>query len=154
MKSVAETIEASKPSNWEPVKSDTQADKEIEAYYKGQKDGIDNYKKLLKGQVEEHKKYASSLTFNIFEHLKQNDINPEFAYLRANSWDDLNIIIGIPEKKFNQEGFLPVYDFVWEQEQKAIETTMCKISFSFLGLNENFDLHCLISDGYYFKFTE
>ncbi|TGK41272.1 hypothetical protein [Leptospira andrefontaineae] len=152
MQSVDKVVEESKPSIWEPEEPVYTSDDLIKAYLDGKEEGLQREKKVLVEKLKENTSAAADLTQSIFEILQTKKITPEFAYLRINAWDNINVAIGVPEKSYISEEMLSVYDYTWDIETEANADDSRKIIFSFLGLNENFKLNCLISDGYYWKF--
>ncbi|MDF3822396.1 hypothetical protein P3G55_21025 [Leptospira sp. 96542] len=145
--------EISKADNWEVTEGDKSysGDQVISAYLKGKKDGLEQDQKLRLERLITNVNKSAEYTAKIFENIKSNRLNATFARLKINSWENFSIIIGIPENEFITENMLDIYNFATNLESE-LENDLYHLEFSFVGINEYFNVNSLTSDGYALKY--
>lgn len=80
--------------------------------------------------------------------------NVEFAFAKIDLNFRIDILVGVPEKVFNDEKFLIIYDWIWEQESGYADQfeDSAMLNFSFVGINEYLDKSLIHGDGYILEY--
>lgn len=125
----------------------------INAYIQGKKEGLEQTKKLVFDHLIKNIEKSGNHVAEVFVFLKENNFTPLSAYLKINSWDDLSIMLIIPEKEFIEDRVLKVYDFLTDFEENVKEE-LYSLEFNICDTEEdNLNEQHIISDGYFLKYN-
>lgn len=149
--SIIENLEI---SDWKFVDSTSESgfssDDIIDAYYKGKEQGIIDEISALRRIVNSNIKKTINHANSVISYLVNQQIFPEYSYIKLISWDTYEVLISVATKDFLDEKFLKVYEFVTETENK-INDEVYELTFSFIDSNTDFDNKKLNSDGFFLK---
>lgn len=146
--------ERTEKKNWEPSVPKTKlfsSDQLIDAYLKGVNKGLNEAQKVIIEKLKANVKTSGLNTAEVLKFLKKEKFKAKDVFLKINSWNDLDIIITVPEKQFISSKFLKVYDFIQKLEEKNTND-FYHVMFRFADYNNDFDENQLKSDGYILKY--
>jgi hypothetical protein len=142
-----------KPESWEltPDKDKLfSSDHVVDAYMKGREEGLEQSQKLIVDKLISNINKAGKHARNAVTFLSKNKIEYKDAYLKVESWDDLTIMIVLPEREFLSDKMLKVYNYVSSLEDKVSED-LYHLQFDICDTSGQIDEDCLNSDGFVFK---
>lgn len=142
-----------KPESWEltPDKDKLfSSDQVVDAYMKGRKEGLRQSQKLIVDKLISNINKAGEHARKAIDFLTKNKIEYNGAYLKVDSWDDLSVMIVLPEREFLSDKMLKVYDHISVLEDTVSED-LYNLQFEICDTSGQIDEDCLNSDGYVFK---
>jgi hypothetical protein len=123
----------------------------IEAYVKGEKDGLKNEQKVIFNQFQANVEKSKEITAKFLDEIKRSGFEAQSAYLKFDSFDLFQCLVLINEEFFVKDEFLKLYDISLELENSS-QSDVFNISFSFLPLtNGEFDESVLGHDGFIYR---
>ena len=139
-------------SKWEvnnPIDKDQyyNCDAVIEAYLKGEKDGLKNEQKVLFNQFTKNVDRSKINVINLLTDIEKHGFKPLTAYIRFESFDVFQALISVPEEDFVKDGFLKVYDRAIKLEDE-IQDELFSLNFSFIPISDNTIEESIIHDGF------
>jgi hypothetical protein len=139
-------------SPWEvnnPIDRDQyyNCDAVIEAYLKGEKDGLKNEQKVLFNQFTENVERTKSIIVNLLTNIEEAGFKPITAYIKFDSFDVFQALISVSEEDFVEDEFLKIYGRANEVERK-IKDELYSLNFSFIPITANTVEDSIIHDGY------
>ena len=147
------TTQNATTKGWEPLKQkeDTYtANDLIDAYIKGKNDGLDQAQRAIYKLLDDNIKLSIEVTAKVTTYLKGVNFTPQTAYLKVYAWDNLEILISVPEEQFLDDSFLGAYKFVGDVESST-NNDHINLCFSFISISDQMDENHIASDGYIFK---
>src|SRR5690606_12997168 len=91
----------------------------INAYLKGQADGMTAGNKLLIDKLNEQTAPSADSPTRMISFLKQRKLSPISAHLKIKAYNDFVILVTLPEDEFISEDFLVSYDFAATIEEEV-----------------------------------
>jgi hypothetical protein len=144
-----------KTTNWQRTdehrNSQFSADELINAYLKGVQEGTNQTSKAIKKQLENNLQKAGEHTSKIISELKGKKYNIKTAFLKIHSWDEIEVIILLPQEQFLNPDFHEVYNLIAEYEEKFKED-LYSITFSFTDYDDSLDKEQMESDGFILEY--
>jgi hypothetical protein len=139
-------------SPWEvnnPIDRDQyyNCDAVIEAYLKGEKDGLKNEEKVLFNQFTKNVDKSKSNTVILLKAIENYGFKPIMAYIKFESFDIFQALISITEDDFVKDDFLKVYDTAIKLEDE-IKEELFSLNFSFIPIGKHTIEESIIHDGY------
>jgi hypothetical protein len=119
----------------------------IEAYLKGEKDGLKNEEKVLFNQFTQNVDRTKSTTVTLLNDIEEAGFKPITAYIKFDSFDVFQALISVYEDDFIKDDFLKIYDKASEVE-RGIKDELYSLNFSFIPITENTIEDSIIHDGY------
>lgn len=145
------TTAINKSTDWRVIQTEDNycADDLIEAYKQGRKDGLSKQKQAIFKLLDNNVQKGVEAVETVVSELKQSKISPKAAYMRINAWNNLNILMSIPQESFLNDDFLKFYTLVGTLENNVKGDF--SLMFSFTSLNENFDEDMVSAEGFVFR---
>jgi len=124
----------------------------INAYIQGKKEGLEQTKKLVFDHLIKNIDKSGNHVDEVISFLKENNFTLIAAYLKINSWDNLSIMLIIPEKEFIEDRILIAYDFLADFEAN-IKEELYTLGFNICDTDDKLNEQHIISDGYFLKYN-
>lgn len=144
-------------SQWEvnPIDKDQyyNCDAVIEAYLKGEKEGLKNEQKVLFNQFKENMEKSKEYIVQVLNIAEQYGFKPISAYIKAESFDMFQALIPVPENDFIHPDFLKVYSQSTALENK-VRNDIYSINFSFLPISNQPYEENILSDGFFIRLVK
>lgn len=143
---------------WEvtnPVASDQyyNCDAVIEAYVKGEKDGLKNEQKVIFKQFTENVEKSKTVIADFLKLIMGLGFVAKSAYLKFEFFDTFECVIAIHQDDFIKEDFLAVYNLA-SKTQNDFKSDLFNINFSFMPFeSEDFE-DSIRHDGFIYRFRK
>lgn len=139
-------------SKWEinnPVDKDQyyNCDAVIEAYLKGEKDGLKNEQKVLFNQFTSNVERTKTNVIKLLTDIESHGFKPLTAYIKFDSFDVFHALISVPESDFVKDEFLNAYNQAIKLENE-IQDELYSLDFSFIPMSDNTIEESITHDGY------
>ena len=126
------------------------ADAVIDAYLKGEKDGLEQQQKLVLNTFRANVETSKTTTNKLYETLIKEGFKPQGAYIKFTSWSAFEALIAVPETGFIKDDFLKMYDVACALED-SVTDDLYSLNFSFIPVNDTPYEENVLSDGYMFR---
>lgn len=126
----------------------------IDAYLKGVEEGVAQTRKALRKQLEENLNRAAKHTSRVISEIKNKNFDVHSARLKIHDWDEVEVLIVVPQDHFLDSRFLEIYDLINEYEKEfSNEEQLYSITFSFIDYAESLDQEQIESDGFLLEYN-
>lgn len=125
-------------------------DNVIDAYQKGKQEQKDLQERLILDKLERNVELTWNYANEIYEHLREQGLNPKNSFLRINNWDSFNILFIIPEEQLLNKKIYDIYDFLSDFEEER-RSDLFHFSISLCGYTEEFNDDKVFADGFIFS---
>ena len=120
----------------------------INAYLKGKEEATKENLAAIKKLLLDNLKKAGEQTSEIITELKNKDIEVRSALLKIHNWNEVEVLLIVPQDNYIDPHFLEAYDLITKFEKEFYEEEIYSITFSFVDDNDYLDKDKIESDGF------
>lgn len=142
-------------SNWtvRPVKDDKvqkkySEDDMIDAYLKGKREQANSEKQMQLEKLKDNINIVTDIAESLKQEISKNSFNCSDIRLRIKSIFRYSLIFVVNEDDFCNDNFLKIYEYSIDLKKEKNKSDTFDVNIIFTPENENFELDCLLADGY------